>query len=241
MKICKRCGVSKSISDFGTNRKNKDGCTIYCKECEKLRAKNYRVSNPDYKKSSKKWRLNNPEKYSETQKKYLYNNPHMTSTERSKKYRNNDDYREKNKLRSKKYSEDNRERLIEYRKEYYHTNKEILRKKNDEYKTKRLKEDGFYRMKKNLRDRIRTFLICEAKSTRTKTIVGLDSESFKNYIENKFSEGMNWDNYGLWHLDHIKPLCLAKDYQEALILNHYTNLQPLWAEDNLIKNKKYND
>lgn len=69
-------------------------------------------------------------------------------------------------------------------------------------------------------------------------IVGLDKEEFKSYIQNKFTEGMSWDNYGKWYLDHIIPLCNAKDENEALLLNHYTNLQPLWAEDNLRKNRK---
>jgi hypothetical protein len=96
-------------------------------------------------------------------------------------------------------------------------------------------------MKKNVRDRIRHFLVNENFSTRTKQIVGLDSKEFKSYIEQMFSEGMTWDNYGLWHLDHIKPLSLAKTPQEVLDLNYYTNLQPLWAHDNLKKHNKYND
>ena len=50
---------------------------------------------------------------------------------------------------------------------------------------------------------------------------------------------MSWDNYGLWHIDHVKPLCLANDNNELIKLNHYTNLQPLWAEDNIKKNRKY--
>jgi hypothetical protein len=50
---------------------------------------------------------------------------------------------------------------------------------------------------------------------------------------------MNWDTYGKWHLDHIIPLYEAKTEEEILKLNHYTNLQPLWAEDNLKKNRKY--
>ena len=69
-------------------------------------------------------------------------------------------------------------------------------------------------------------------------IVGLDYEEFKTYISNKFTENMNWDNYGDWHLDHIIPLCEAKTEEEPFKLNHYTNLQPLWAEDNLKKNRK---
>ena len=101
-----------------------------------------------------------------------------------------------------------------------------------------MKEDGFFRMKKNLRDRIRQYLIGENKSKKTKDVVGLDKLQFKLYIQNKFVNGMSWENYGKWHLDHIKPLYQAKNNEEALILNHYTNLQPLWATDNIRKNKK---
>jgi len=241
MKNCKRCNSVKAVCDFGKNKKNKDGLSIYCKECERSRGQEYRKKNPNYKISSKTWRINNPEKYKETIKKYLDANPHMTSTERSKKYRLNEEFREKEKNRIKEYTEKNREKLKIYRQKYYKENKTLLRKKNDEYKIVRLKNDGFYRMKKNLRDRIRDFLITENRSVRTKQIVGLDSKQFKSYIQQMFSEGMTWDNYGLWHLDHIKPLSLAKTPEEALELNHYTNLQPLWAQDNLKKNNKYND
>ena len=73
---------------------------------------------------------------------------------------------------------------------------------------------------------------------RTKEIVGLDYPEFKNYISSMFTEGMSWENYGEWHLDHIIPLCTAKNEDEVLLLNHYTNLQPLWAEDNLRKGGK---
>lgn len=50
---------------------------------------------------------------------------------------------------------------------------------------------------------------------------------------------MSWDNYGRWHLDHIKPISLAKDEDEVYNLNHYTNFQPLWMLDNLKKSNKY--
>lgn len=48
---------------------------------------------------------------------------------------------------------------------------------------------------------------------------------------------MNWDNYGLngWHLDHIEPLSNAKTEEDVMRLNHYTNLRPLWGEDNIKK------
>ena len=75
------------------------------------------------------------------------------------------------------------------------------------------------------------------KSKRTQEIVGCTFEELKIYIENQFTEGMSWDNYGIdgWHVDHIKPLAVANSQEEIISLNHYTNLQPLWALDNLKK------
>lgn len=52
---------------------------------------------------------------------------------------------------------------------------------------------------------------------------------------------MNWSNQGIWHLDHIKPISLATTEEEVIALNHYTNFQPLWAEDNLRKGNKYEE
>jgi hypothetical protein len=49
---------------------------------------------------------------------------------------------------------------------------------------------------------------------------------------------MTWENQGQWHLDHIYPISLAKNEQEVIKLNHYTNFQPLWAKDNLTKHNK---
>jgi hypothetical protein len=74
-------------------------------------------------------------------------------------------------------------------------------------------------------------------------MIGCSPQEFREYIESKFSEGMSWDNYGPrgWHLDHIIPLASAKNINEAIKLNHYTNLQPLWAEDNCKKGCRITD
>ena len=50
---------------------------------------------------------------------------------------------------------------------------------------------------------------------------------------------MNFNNYGKWHLDHIKPISLATSEDDIIKLNHYTNFQPLWAEENIIKGNKF--
>jgi 5-methylcytosine-specific restriction endonuclease McrA len=72
---------------------------------------------------------------------------------------------------------------------------------------------------------------------------GCSYDEFKIHIESQFTDDMSWDNYGLkgWHIDHIKPLSgFNLDSQcELKKAWHYTNLQPLWAEDNLKKGSKY--
>jgi hypothetical protein len=56
--------------------------------------------------------------------------------------------------------------------------------------------------------------------------------------EKQFTEGMTWFNHGEWHIDHIYPVSLATDEHHLKKLNHYTNLQPLWAIDNIKKSNK---
>jgi hypothetical protein len=76
------------------------------------------------------------------------------------------------------------------------------------------------------------------KQSKTYDILGIDYKGFKNHIENLFIDGMNWNNHGKWHYDHIVPLVSANTYEEIIKLNHYTNIQPLWAKDNLKKGSK---
>ena len=74
-----------------------------------------------------------------------------------------------------------------------------------------------------------------AKKTKTFDLIGCDPISLKDFLEKKFIEGMCWGNYGEWHIDHIIPLSSAKTEEEIYKLCHYSNLQPLWAIDNLKK------
>ena len=74
--------------------------------------------------------------------------------------------------------------------------------------------------------------------SRTEEIVGISYNEFKVYMESKFVNGMSWENRGEWHIDHIIPLSAAKSQEELIALSHYTNLQPLWAMDNLKKGGK---
>jgi hypothetical protein len=82
------------------------------------------------------------------------------------------------------------------------------------------------------------------KASSTKNIIGCSIKELRKYLESKFDKGMSWSNLGLygWHIDHIIP-CSSFDLtkpSEQKKCFHYTNLQPLWAYDNLSKSNKLN-
>ena len=70
--------------------------------------------------------------------------------------------------------------------------------------------------------------------------MGCTPEELKRYLESKWLPGMTWKNHSLkgWHIDHIIPLDKAKNENDLKRLYHYTNLQPLWARENIIKSNK---
>ena len=133
------------------------------------------------------------------------------------------------------------------RKEYYNTDeyKEIVRQKNKEVRYNRWKrrwnEDELFAMKVRLRNLIRNSFRKQGYKKfdlNTESIVGVTYNYFKEYLESKFLEGMTWENRGEWHIDHIIPLSSAVSKDDLIRLCHYTNLQPLWAIDNIKKGNK---
>lgn len=115
-------------------------------------------------------------------------------------------------------------------------NKDKRNKTKRLYRKKKLK-DPLYKATKSLRHRV--YMIFKNKSitknNSTKKLLGEEFDVVKNHIESKFVKEMSWENHGKWHIDHIIPLSSAKTEEELIKLCHYTNLQPLWAEDNLRK------
>jgi len=127
-----------------------------------------------------------------------------------------------------------------YSKKWRDNNTHYFRKRDK--KLRRI--DPLYRVKKNIKGRIYKSLVGLhiTKDKRTWEIVGCSPEFFVSYLELKFLEGMTWENYGPdWHIDHIIPIASAKTEEDVERLNHYTNLQPLWAEDNLKKSDKISE
>lgn len=167
-----------------------------------------------------------------------------------KKYRENT-----NEIKHKvsEYRKNNKEKIIESKKNHYYKNRENILKQKKEYgkknkETRRIMmynkyhNDDKFKILNNIRTRIRIFFKTKniSKNNTIHNIVGCSPEFLKKYLETLFMEEMSWDNYGFygWHIDHIIPLSSANSEEEIYKLCHYTNLQPLWAEDNYKKGKK---
>jgi hypothetical protein len=143
------------------------------------------------------------------------------------------------KLRKKEY----RLRNPNSDKEYIVKNVDKLRKYRRSLQKRKRSEDPIYKLKHNMRVRILEYFKTSKVTKRNTTfdIIGISPYDLKVYIEDKFTDGMTWENYGKWHIDHIIPLNSAKTEEEIIKLCHYTNLQPLWAIDNIRKKDKHLD
>ena len=138
--------------------------------------------------------------------------------------------------KSRKYNKINSDRIKEYKSE----NSEMIRVQRRKYFRTRRKLDPLFKLSVNLR--IRTIDAFKHskwnKNNKTKEMLGCDYETALNHIGSLFTDGMNWENHGKWHIDHIIPLSSANSEEELMKLCHYTNLQPLWAIDNFKKGCK---
>lgn len=152
----------------------------------------------------------------------------------------------------KTYRLNNKDYISEYNRNYYTKNKNrILKHKaspdyrmhQNKYEKEKRKNNISYRILGSLRSRINIAIRKNrgVKNHNTESLLGCNVDFLKNYIAEKFVKGMSWDNYGKWHIDHIKPCSsfdLTKPEQQKLCF-HYSNLQPLWAKDNISKSNKY--
>lgn len=90
------------------------------------------------------------------------------------------------------------------------------------------------------RNRVRVALKGQVKADTTLALIGCSVDELRAHLERQFTPGMSWQNYGEWHVDHIRP-CAAYDHTDLAShwqCFHFSNLQPLWAVDNLRKSDK---
>lgn len=128
-------------------------------------------------------------------------------------------------------------------KRYLENSSEIQRAKRRErfrLAQKRRRKSDSYRIEDSLRRRLNKALHGKAKYESALKVLGCSVEDFKIYLESKFDVGMSWENYGQWHIDHIMPCAIfdlsKPEHQKRCF--HFSNMQPMWAEDNLRKRDK---
>jgi len=157
-------------------------------------------------------------------------------------------YREKNKEKLdeyyKEWSKENRDRLNEYHKEWREKNIDKHRENKRNYQKQKRHTDPIYKLISNFRTAIYTVLKENKldKYSNYFNMVGYTSLNLKEHLEKQFNDGMNWDNYGEWHIDHIKPIssftfetCDDEQFKECWSLE---NLQPMWGVENIKKSNK---
>jgi len=247
VKVCSKCKVKKELSKFNKHKITKDGLDYRCKSCNKEILKKYYKENKEkFKEKNKKHREDNKEFHKEYRKKYYQDNKEHIK-ESTKKYRESN--KERIKEVQKKWYKDNKERIKEISKQYRVDRKEYMKqwkKANREHIRRYCKQkwdtDPLFKLKQILRNRTWGAFKNKGyrKNTKTQEMLGVDWGVAKQHIERQFTKGMNWENQGEWHIDHIIPLASAKTPERLKKLCHYTNLQPMWAVDNLSKSDSIN-
>ena len=221
-KRCTKCKEVKSFNEFHNHPKLKDGKNTQCKDCIKIVRYKYLTENKHItkayleknkgkisiqnKKYTKKWRDNNKSVTSEYNKNYKKANIEKVSTLK------------------KKWNEANKDRIKDCQRLYYKNNREHILEKNREWNKKNKHVVGWRTV---LRSYFRR--IGKTKEKKTIEILGYTALDLKQHIEKLFTDSMSWDNYGVWHIDHIKPLSSFNEDTPPDVANALSNLQPLWA------------
>jgi len=242
-KICKVCQEKLPATNeyFNKQKGGKYGLMAKCKPCHKL------YNQKMYQKHQKKriaekivYRQKNHYKILESNKKCYqkYRDKRLEEKKLEAKL-----YPEKIKERQKQqYIKHRKQRLLDV-KNYQIKNKEKIRNRRAKYTINRYRNDPAFRIKMTLSRRMRGLM--KKNGTRTVDLIGCSIDNLKKYLESKFRDGMSWENYGRngWHIDHIKPCASFNltDPQQQKKCFHYSNLQPLWAADNIRKSDKVLD
>lgn len=255
---CRECEREKRKVRYQKNKdKNQKTAREYRKnnkeKISKRGRKKYLKNKELFSKRNKKYREKNIDKINQKQKEYALKNKAKISTGRKKYAEKNKskiisyqkEYNIKNKkevtIKKRSYYLRNREKFLAYRKEYAEKNRDNINK----HTRKRYSADIRFKIANNLRRKLSN-IIRSAKAKKaadTFLILGCDINFFIKHIENQFLQGMSWSNHGKfgWHLDHIRPISSFDiiDHEQQKKCFHYTNLQPLWAFDNLSKGSFY--
>ena len=234
-KKCTQCDTVKPLAEFSKNKTRKDGYQSQCKGCVKRYKEENKVTLAEY---HKRYREENKLTMADYQKRYNEENREAVADYQKL-------YREENKVaiaeQTKRYYKENKPAIAERNKRYNEENKKALMERKKHYQKERRATDHLFRLTCNIRGLIRNSFRNGGfnKKSKTAEILGCTFKEYYKHIEAQFTDGMSWQRMGEIHIDHRLPLSAANTEEEILVLNHYRNLQPLWATDNLAKSDSY--
>jgi hypothetical protein len=223
-KECNKCNVVLKIDNFTKLKSSKDGFNTFCKNCRKLKDRRLKelkklpieiiLSN----KICEKCKIN--KLISEFRVNRKSNDNHFSIC--------NECWpeplwnKEKQKAAEKKYLSKNKDKI------------KLKWKKDGQKINRKIRDSLNHRISGALKS------INITKNNKTCTYLNCSIPFLKLWIEFQFQENMDWENYGKWELDHVKPCCSYNLglIEEQLLCFHWSNLQPLWKEDNIKKGGK---
>lgn len=236
-KTCTKCDIEKDISEFVKHS--------WCQKCLKESRKQHYLKNKEkLKAKSSQYYKENKKKTLQRQKKYKDKHKEKLRIQKKQHYEENKEHFQR---KARKHHKNNLEYYKNYMKYYRDNNKEKIAKYDKEYRINRMKNDISFKLLCNLRSRIIKALKGKNKSLSTMMLIGCEIDYLMYHIQEQFTNGMSWDNHGRgwngakeWHIDHKLP-CASFDLSilsEQRKCFHFSNLQPLWAIDNLKKGSK---
>lgn len=253
MKKCTKCDLVKPFDQFSKRAKAADGMTHYCKVCLAEGNRKWQQANKDRVEEYRKvYTEQNKTKIREYRQRYQIEKKDQLKKAKAERYlRTRERCISKVKERYEKnrdeilaygarYREENREKLRAHQKEYIKNNWDSKKEYMSRYFKERKANDPVFAMTLRLRSRMGIFFRKKGftKPDTTYKLIGCSYVELAAHIESKFTDGMNWDNRSEWHIDHKIPLSSAKTIDEVIPLFHYSNLQPLWAIDNMLKGSR---
>jgi transposase-like protein len=150
--------------------------------------------------------------------------------------KNREAYNARAKISNKNWNDKNPEFQKNYRKAWNSLNLEY----RSNYQKTQYKNNIQFRLANQLRSRLYKITKGIFKNGSAVSNLGCSLAELQKHLQDKFQPGMTWENQGKWHIDHIRPLA-SFDLQnpaEFKLACHYSNLQPLWAVDNIKKGKR---
>jgi hypothetical protein len=230
-KICSKCLIERDVCEFHKHKKTIDGYFSQCKVCRKIKSKNNYFKNKENGKlvitiktccsCCVEKNISYFHKQCGSKDGYRSMCKECRAIKFKDNYQNSSEFSREHKKRTKNYRLNNREKVNQYFKDRY------------------IDKPHEYAWRGMLSSVIRRF--GGKKELSTYETLGYSAEQLKKHLENLFTEGMSWENWGEWHIDHKIPISCFNKNEDPKVVNSLDNLQPLWAVENIKKSNKIND